>query len=66
VERAALLAARGGASDLYVHVADDNAPAEELYLSCGFGEEAREQEAVARLLNRPRRILLHRRLPAEQ
>ena len=53
-------AAAAGVSDLYVHVVADNEPARRLYQAqCGFQVEQEEGEAVARALNRPRRLLLH-------
>ena len=52
-----------GIEHLYVHVIHDNTPAKSLYIDhCGFEFEAEEKETTARALNRPRRILLHRKL----
>jgi ribosomal protein S18 acetylase RimI-like enzyme len=50
---------------LYVHVVHDNAAARALYEGGGggFRVEAEETEAFARGLARPRRLLLHKRLP---
>lgn len=57
------LAAERGVEHLYVHVIHDNHAARNLYIErCGFEIEAEEREAVARALNRPRRLLLHRLL----
>lgn len=63
VAGAAALAAERGVRHLYVHVIHDNEPARRMYIErCGFEVEAEEREAVARALNRPRRLLLHRSL----
>jgi hypothetical protein len=57
---------------LYVHVVHDNAAARALYEGKpstgggdggGFEVESEETEALARGLARPRRLLLHKRLP---
>jgi ribosomal protein S18 acetylase RimI-like enzyme len=62
LEAAALAAARG-VGHLYVHVVAGNAAAQALYeRGCGFAVEQEEPERAARALNRPRRLLLHRRL----
>lgn len=50
----------GEVTDLYVHVVWDNGAAVELYRGCGFEVEQEESESVARSLNRPRRLLLHK------
>jgi ribosomal protein S18 acetylase RimI-like enzyme len=63
VTGAAELAAERGVEHLYVHVIHDNHAARQLYTErCGFEIEGEEKEATARALNRPRRLLLHRRL----
>ena len=55
--------ARGlGVDHLYVHVVEDNLMARGLYEKCGFSVEQKEQANVARGLNRPPRLLLHRLL----
>ena len=52
-----------GVGHLYVHVVADNTPARELYCSrCGFEVEAEESESYARMLQRPRRMLLGKQL----
>ncbi|KAL4857713.1 hypothetical protein ACK3TF_002137 [Chlorella vulgaris] len=52
-------AAAAGVQHLYVHVEACNTAAAALYLSSGFEVEREETEAVARALNRNRRLLLH-------
>lgn len=52
-----------GISDLYVHVAVDNAPAKNLYIKSGFTLENEEPAWQARFLDRPRRLLLWTGLP---
>ena len=48
---------------VYVHVVHTNEPALSLYTKhCGFEIESEEKPSVARALNRPRRLLLHRSL----
>ena len=59
LQRAAQEALAAGVRHLYVHVETCNGPAAQLYLQCGFEVEAEETEAVARALNRNRRLLLH-------
>ncbi|KAG7673572.1 hypothetical protein Ndes2526B_g02979 [Nannochloris sp. 'desiccata'] len=52
-----------GIEHLYVHCIHSNTPARSLYIDhCGFQFEAEEKEATARALNRPRRVLLHKKL----
>ena len=54
------LAFNRGVEHLYVHVIHNNTPARCLYEDqCGFQIESEEREAMARGLNRPRRLLLH-------
>lgn len=63
VEEAAAMAREGGVRHLYVHVVADNLPALKLYTGrAGFQQESEESEGFARALNRPRRLLLHRKL----
>lgn len=46
---------------MYVHVVANNRPAVQLYCNaCSFSIEAEESVSQARLLDRPRRLLLHR------
>ena len=48
---------------MYVHVVEENHVARALYENkCGFGVEQVENASMARSLNRPRRLLLHRAL----
>jgi ribosomal protein S18 acetylase RimI-like enzyme len=48
---------------LYVHVVADNIAARRLYEDkLGFEIEKEEKEALARSLNRPRRLLLQKQL----
>jgi len=54
----------GEVTDLYVHVVFENRAAVELYRRCGFEVEQEESESIARSLNRPRRLLLHKRVPS--
>lgn len=56
------LAFQWGIEDLYVHVVAENQPARELYRTCGFAFEQEETAASARLLCRPRRLLLRNHL----
>ncbi|KAF6156398.1 hypothetical protein GIB67_031519 [Kingdonia uniflora] len=58
IARSKIVAQEWGITDLYVHVADDNDPAKELYLKSGFIYENDEPAWQARFLDRPRRILL--------
>ena len=62
VGAAAEYAASRAVSDLYVHVAVDNAAAQRLYQQCGFVVEKQESAGAARALSRPARRLLHRKL----
>eukprot|EP00850_Spirogloea_muscicola_P022792 SM000312S11985 [mRNA] locus=s312:89693:91025:+ [translate_table: standard] len=59
IHEAKALASSWGASDMYVHVVADNLPARILYERCGFDIEKEESASTARLLLRPRRLLLH-------
>ncbi|XP_065851123.1 GCN5-related N-acetyltransferase 7, chloroplastic [Euphorbia lathyris] len=58
VEKSKTVAKEWGITDLYVHVAVDNAPAKNLYLKSGFIYENDEPTWQARFLDRPRRLLL--------
>lgn len=52
---------KAGVKDLYVHVVRDNAAAIGLYIDkCGFEIESEEGAEFARILQRPRRLLLHK------
>lgn len=52
-----------GARHMYVHVVEENDAARALYENkCGFAVEQIENASMARSLNRPRRILLHKAL----
>ena len=62
VGAAAEYAASHAISNLYVHVAVDNAAAQRLYQQCGFVVEQQESDGAARALYRPARHLLHRKL----
>lgn len=63
IEGACAHALELGVRHMYVHVVEDNAAARKLYEEkCGFAVEAIESANVARGLNRPRRLLLHRSL----
>ena len=54
-----------GIKYLYVHVAQNNQAAKELYCTrCGFHEEQKENESYARALGRPPRLLLCQALAA--
>ena len=53
-------AAGEGVLHLYVHVEAENSAARRLYHECGFSQEQAEAGSTARMLNRPRRLLLHR------
>ncbi|WCJ30195.1 Acyl-CoA N-acyltransferases (NAT) superfamily protein [Euphorbia peplus] len=58
IEKSKTVAKEWGITDLYVHVAVDNAPAKNLYLKSGFVFENDEPSWQARYLDRPRRLLL--------
>jgi ribosomal protein S18 acetylase RimI-like enzyme len=62
IRDAAARAAVAGVTSLYVHVVADNVAARRLYEAERFQVEQEEGEDMARKLNRPRRLLLHRLL----
>ena len=63
IEHACGYAGELGVKHMYVHVVEENAAARKLYeRTCGFGVEQIENASVARALNRPRRMLLHKEL----
>eukprot|EP00850_Spirogloea_muscicola_P015914 SM000126S26290 [mRNA] locus=s126:62031:63543:+ [translate_table: standard] len=66
IHEAKALASSWGASDMYVHVVADNLPARLLYERCGFAIEEEESASTARLLMRPRRLLLHTEIDSRQ
>ncbi len=49
-------------TDLYVHVVANNQAAMTLYTKGGFLYEKEETVSHARMLSRPRRLLLHKRI----
>lgn len=52
-----------GVQFLYVHVAQDNTAAVQLYsIHCGFEQEQKESESYARALSRPSRLLLRKQI----
>ncbi len=51
-----------GVTDLYVHVVANNQAAMMLYTKGGFLYEKEETVLHARMLSRPRRLLLHKRI----
>jgi ribosomal protein S18 acetylase RimI-like enzyme len=62
IEEATEISRDLGVEHLYVHFIHTNNPARSLYIDhCGFEFEAEEKEATARALNRPRRVLLHKK-----
>lgn len=63
IESACLEAYDLGVRHMYVHVVDENTAAIRLYEDkCGFKIEKSEHAAMARALNRPRRLILHKML----
>lgn len=63
LEQACSYAYDVGARHMYVHVVEENNAARALYENkCGFTVEQIENASMARSLNRPRRILLHKAL----
>ncbi|XP_050219528.1 uncharacterized protein LOC126669929 [Mercurialis annua] len=58
VAKSKLVAQQWGITDVYVHVAVDNEPARKLYMKSGFVFEKDEPVWHARLLDRPRLLLL--------
>ena len=63
VEAACTESAKAGVEWLYVHAAMENTAALSLYTSaCGFEEEQKEPESIARLQRRSRRLLFRRHL----
>lgn len=63
IDKACSYAHGAGIRHMYVHVVEDNKAARALYeQKCGFSVEKIEQASVARSLNRPRRLLLHKSL----
>lgn len=63
IEDACAYAGELGVAQMYVHVVEDNVAARKLYEEkCGFSVEQKEPANVARGLNRPPRLLLHRKL----
>lgn len=62
IDGACMYARDVGVEHMYVHVVDDNVAARKLYEKCGFCVEQKEQANVARGLNRPPRLLLHKEL----
>lgn len=53
-----------GYHDLYLHVLDSNYPAKQLYLKAGYRVQSTEPAWCSWFLRRPRRLLLHKNLPA--
>lgn len=52
-----------GVQFLYVHVAQDNTAAVQLYSShCNFQQEQKESDSYARALSRPSRLLLRKQM----
>lgn len=63
IEDACEVAYSQGVKHMYVHVVGNNTAAKKLYEDkCGFELEQSESATVARTLNRPKRLLLHRLL----
>lgn len=63
IEQACSYAFDVGARHMYVHVVEENVAARTLYeKKCGFAVEQIENASTARSLNRPRRLLLYKRL----
>ena len=63
IETACLEAYTIGVRHMYVHVVDENTAAVRLYEDkCGFKIEKEEHASLARALNRPRRLILHKML----
>ena len=63
IDTACDTASSKGVQHLYVHAVSDNHSARKLYESvCKFEVEQQEEEKFARGLNRPSRILFHRKL----
>lgn len=62
IESACAHASKLDVKHMYVHVVEDNVAAQKLYEKCGFAVEQKELVNVARGLNRPPRLLLHRKL----
>lgn len=63
IQAAEAEASKQGVQYLYVHVAQENTAAVQLYCTrCGFHQEKKESEAVARGLSRPSRLLLCKQL----
>ncbi|CAK9279398.1 unnamed protein product [Sphagnum jensenii] len=62
LQRAQEVAQLWGVTDLYVHVVANNQAAMMLYTKGGFLYEKEETVSHARMLSRPRRLLLHKRI----
>jgi ribosomal protein S18 acetylase RimI-like enzyme len=58
------IVAERGYHDLYLHVLENNQPAKQLYLKAGYRIQSAEPLWCSWLLKRPRRLLLHKTLPA--
>lgn len=56
------VALRWGFRDLYLHVLENNQQARRLYFECGYRLCRVESSYINLLLNRPRRLLMHKRI----